>query len=558
MSILPTSSERRDPPVTDSGAPAAVRSPHELTKRERYREIIAVLARHGFGIVDDRMLKHEKAGQARAEHLRLACEELGTLFIKLGQVLSTRSDILAPAYRAELAKMQDDVPPLPTQLIAEVIEEDLGASPDEIFSRFDDTPLGSASIGQVHAARLTDGREVVVKVRKPGVDEVVRVDLEILASLVDEWLPHIPALVEHDAKGLLSEFGDTLRAELDYGREAANEELFRAIFKSERGFNIPDVLARYTRNRVLVEERMQGRRVSEVADLAAPRRGAISQRIVRFVVAPALVHGVFYGDPHPGNLLVEDDDSLSVIDFGKVGRLTPEQRRHVIDMFLAIARSDGRHLTDSLLDVTTQPHPVDRALVQSEVERMLELYANVSLGNLRIGDALGELLELVRRNRLQLPGNLVLLFKALAMCEGLLQAIDPQASFSGYLQPMIQKMILQEGKQELGRVRDSALEAIELGLELPERLGHVLAQIEQGNLQVWTRTQDADALMQRLERLVARLNATILAAACVVGLAIVMLVYRPHGWHTWIGVVFWVAVTAATIGAASALWRLRR
>jgi hypothetical protein len=174
MSILPTSSERRDPPVTDSGAPAAVRSPHELTKRERYREIIAVLARHGFGIVDDRMLKHEKAGQARAEHLRLACEELGTLFIKLGQVLSTRSDILAPAYRAELVKMQDDVPPLPTQLIAEVIEEDLGASPDEIFSRFDDTPLGSASIGQVHAARLTDGREVVVKVRKPGVDEVVR------------------------------------------------------------------------------------------------------------------------------------------------------------------------------------------------------------------------------------------------------------------------------------------------------------------------------------------------------------------------------------------------
>jgi ubiquinone biosynthesis protein len=142
-----------------------------------------------------------------------------------------------------------------------------------------------------------------------------------------------------------SEFSDTLRAELDYGREATSEEFFRAIFKSAHGFNIPDVIEQYTRSRVLTEERVQGRRASEVADLPAPRRAAISRRIVRFVVVPALVHGVFYGDPHPGNLLIKDDGSLSVIDFGKVGRLTPDQRRHVIDIFLAIARSDGRHLT---------------------------------------------------------------------------------------------------------------------------------------------------------------------------------------------------------------------
>jgi ubiquinone biosynthesis protein len=210
-----------------------------------------------------------------------------------------------------------------------------------------------------------------------------------------------------------------------------------------------------------------------VADLPAPRRAAISRRIVRFVVAPALVHGVFYGDPHPGNLLVKDDGSLSVIDFGKVGRLTPDQRRHVIDIFLAIARSDGRHLTDSLLQVTTQAHPVDRAMIQSEVEQMLELYAGLSLGKLQIGDALGELLELVRRNRLRLPSNLVLFFKALAMCEGLLQAIDPQASFSDYLRPMIEKMILQEAKQELSRVRDSTLDAIELGLERADSAGRL-------------------------------------------------------------------------------------
>jgi ubiquinone biosynthesis protein len=532
-------------------------SPQRITKRARYRQIIAVLARHGLGVVDDHMLKHETTEQARAEHLRLACEELGTLVIKLGQVLSTRSDILPSAYRTELAKMQDDVPPSPTALIARVIEEDLRSAPAAIFSRFDDTPLGSASIGQVHAAALTDGREVVVKVRKPGVEEVVRVDLEILTSLVDEWSPLIPALVEHDAKGLLAEFGDTLSAELDYGREARNEELFRAVFKGDHDFNIPDVLEQYTRGRVLTEERVRGRRVTEVADLPAPSRAAICRRIVRFVVAPALVHGVFYGDPHPGNLLVQDDGSLSVIDFGKIGRLTHDQRRHVIAIFLAIARSDGRRLTDALLQVTTQAHPVDRAMIQSEVERLLERYADVSLGSVQIGDALGELLELVRRNRLRLPGNLVLFFKALAMCEGMLQAIDPHASLSDYLRPMVEKMVFQEARQELGRMRDSALDAIELGVELPQRLDRILAQLEQGNLQIWTRTQDADALMHRLERLAARTNAAILTAASVVGLAIVMLVYRPHGWDSWIGAVFWAVGIVATLGAARALWRLR-
>ena len=197
-------------------------------------------------------------------------------------------------------------------------------------------------------------------------------------------------------------------------------------------------------------------------------------------------------------------------------------------------------------------------MIQSEVEQLLELYAGLSLGKLQIGDALGELLELVRRNRRRLPGSLVLFFKALAMCEGLLQAIDPQASFSDYLRPMIEKMILQEAEQELTRVRDSTLGAIELGLELPERLDRILAQLERGNLQVWARTPDAGALMQWLERLAARINATILAAACVVGLAIVMLVYRPHGWQAWIGVVFWIVVVGAIAAVARALWRLRK
>ena len=202
-----------------------------ITRGERYRQIVVVLARHGIGVVDDQVIKHEASDQARSEHLRLACEELGTMFIKLGQMLSTRSDLLPEAYRNELTKLQNEVPPLPEEIIADIIREELEGPPEEIFAFFDPKPLGSASIGQVHAARLFDGREVIVKVRKPGVDELVQIDLEIMGSLIDEWSPHLPILVEYDAHGLHRDFGDTLRAELDYTHEAANVKFFQSLFQ---------------------------------------------------------------------------------------------------------------------------------------------------------------------------------------------------------------------------------------------------------------------------------------------------------------------------------------
>jgi ubiquinone biosynthesis protein len=162
-----------------------------ITKSQRYREILTVLARNGIGIVDDELVKHESGDQARAEHLRRACEELGTVFVKLGQMLSTRGDLLPDANRAELEKLQNEVAPVHASAIAQIIREDLGATPEELFAFFDPKPLGSASIGQVHPARLLDGRDVVLKVRKPGVDELVRVDLDILAGLIDEWSPRV-------------------------------------------------------------------------------------------------------------------------------------------------------------------------------------------------------------------------------------------------------------------------------------------------------------------------------------------------------------------------------
>lgn len=520
------------------------------TKAQRYREIAGVLARHGIGVV----------GEHRAEHLRAACEELGPTFIKLGQALSTRADLLPDEYRSELAKLQDSAAPAPARAIVDAIRDALGAAPGELFAFFDTEPLGSASIGQVHAARLADGTEVVVKVRKPGVDRVVEMDLEILGDLIDAWSGRFPLLEEYDARGLLREFGDTLHDELDYEREAANLRRYRDIFAKQRGIVLPDIADEYSSASVITLTHLDGRKPSDLEGFTKRQRASLSRRISRFVLEPAFEHGLFYADPHGGNFLVRGDGALEVIDFGMIGRLTPDARRRVADIFVAMNRRDAQRLCDRLVELAAPSHPVDRAALTADVNRMMERYIDVAMENVHIGKAIGDLLELVRCHGLRLPGNLAQLFKALAMCEGLLEQIDPDSSLNDYLEPMAGKLVYERfaGDQWAERLRDSAADAGELSIELPRRIDRVLGEVERGNLRVWTRVQDLDSALARFEHVVERANATILAAACIVAIAIVMLYYHPTAWERWIGIIFWIAVFAAIVHVVRTLLALRK
>lgn len=533
--------EARTPPVADS-------------KGARYRQIMATLARHGIGGVfsgDD---------AAKARHVREACEELGATFIKLGQVLATRADLLAQAYRDELRKLQDSVPPVPSHEIIATIREELGAPPDELFEFFDHEATASASIGQVHAARLADGREVFVKVRKPGVQQVVEADLQILGDEAQAWTERLPALAPYDVPAMVREFADTLRNELDYTKEAANVRFFNELFGSKPGFQLPQVVDEYSSAHVITLTRAQGMRAEEATKLSKRRRSSAARRISQFVLEPALGEGVFYADPHGGNILIRDDGVVSVIDFGMVGKLTPEARRRVAEVFIAIDRRDAERLTDRIIDITAPSHPIDRGAMVSDVDRMLERYVGESLDNVHFGDAIGELLELIRRNRMRLPGNYALLFKALIMTEGLLQTLDPNTSFSNLLEPLTDKILYGRlsGDQWANRMRDSAVDAAQLSIELPRRVDRVLGQIERGNVRVWARVDELDSTMTRFERIIERANATMLASACIVALAIIMLFYHPQGWMRWIPVIFWIAVAAAVIHVVRTLLALRK
>ncbi len=529
-------------------------SPAPQTKGARYRHIMATLARHGIGTVfggDD---------ASRARHVREACEELGATFIKLGQLLSARGDLLPDAYRDELRKLQDSVPAIPASEVAQVIREELGAAPEEIFAFFDSEPAGSASIGQVHAARAADGRDVMVKIRKPGVRETVEMDLAILADEAEAWTERFPALAAYDVPGLVREFADTMREELDYTKEAVNVRFFNELFESQRGFSLPETIGEYSTGRVITLTRVDGMRADEAGSVTKRRRASAARRVSQFILEPALSKGLFHADPHGGNVLIREDGVVSVLDFGMVGRLTPEARRRVADVFVAIDRRDAERLADRIVEIAAPQHPIDRAALVTDMDRMLEHHVGEALEHMNVGEAIGELLQLVRRYRMRLPGNYALLFKTLIMTEALVQTLDPNTNLGSLLEPLTDKLMYGQlsGEQFVNRMRESAADAAHLSVELPRRVDRVLGQVERGNVRVWTRVEDLDRTIARFERVVERANATMLAAACIVALAIVMLFYHPQGWERWIGVIFWVLFAAALIHVVRTILALRR
>ncbi len=520
---------------------------HAPTKGERYREIIATLGKHGLSAA---------TGHPAAEQLRLACEELGTTFIKLGQTLSTRADLLPESYRLELRKLTDEVPGVPYEAVAQILRDELGASPGKLFARFDREPLGSASIGQVHGAKLHDGREVVVKIIKPGVEDLVDIDLQIIEDLAKQASDRWPILDDYGAVDLVEEFSDTLRAELDYTREAANIEFFRTFFEDERGIKIPDVMYELSTKRVITLERIDGQKPCDLTDRAKRKRETTAERIARFVLEPAFGEGLFYADPHNGNFIVEPGGAVGVLDFGMTGRLAPQARRRVADIFMAFDRRDPERVTDRLMQIAAPKHPIDRAMLGGEISRTMERHLAPDLKGVHFGEALTDMLDTIRRYKLRLPGPIALLFKALVMCEGLIEQISPELNMSAFISTLSEKILYQRiaGQDLPGNIRNAALDAAELSIDLPRRADRVLSEVERGNLRVWTRVEDMERTMARFERAVETTNATLLASASIVGLAIVMLMYHPSGWGRWIGYAFWSVVAIVFVFSLRTVW----
>ena len=519
---------------SDVGTRPAGRS---LSTVRRLREIADILSRHGLGFLvgaaglerqvpfHHGLLRHKARAEpyTQPEHLRLALEELGPTFVKLGQILSTRSDLLPPAYQSELAKLQDAAPPVAIEAIRAAVVDELAAQPEEIFAAFDPEPLAAASIGQAHAASLHDGTEIVVKVRRPGVVEQVERDLEIFRNLAARAARHWAPARDYDVVGLADEFASTLRAELDYLLEARNAERFAENFALDPDVHIPRVFWDTTTSRVLTLERVRGINVADVAalDAAGVDRRALAERATRITAQMIFEDGFFHADPHPGNLFVERSGRIGVIDFGMVGTVDTELRRQLGELLVALAGDDSDRLTSAVLALAPANGLVDRRGLRGDLRALVARYAGRAIADVPLARLVDDLLGIVRRHRLQLPREIGLLLKMLAMNEGLAARLDPGFRPATVLAPYARQLAAAQLSpaalvQRLGR---SAWDVAQLGAELPEQLRELLDAAAAGRLEIHLREEELERLAARHERSSRRLATAVVAAAAMNALA---------------------------------------
>lgn len=540
---------------------------------QRYRQIVEVLVRHGFGSLvgafgwarfartSPDSPPHPPPSPA-PEHLRQALEELGATFIKLGQILSTRDDLLPSAYQAELARLQDQVVPLPGNTIEEIVQAELGRPLQEVFASFDHHPLAAASIGQVHAATLPGGVEVVVKVRRPGVLECIEKDLEILQTLATTASRHWSFAEQYDLPALVQEFAATIRTELDYIREGHNAERFAANFAHDSSIHIPRVFWETTTERVLTLERMRGMKISNLAalDAAGIDRAALAERAARILLKMIFEDGFYHADPHAGNFFIEADGRIGLIDYGMVGTLGEDTREALTNLLLAITNRQSERLVDTLLRLGISQQRVDRSQLRRDIEYLLGKYYGRPLSEVALGPLLSDFFGIVRRHHLHMPPELALLCKTIVMDEGLGTLLDPSFNLATLLAPYAEQLLMQQYNPAfwLPRIGQLSRDTVQLGRELPLRLRHIMEYLERGDLEIGMHPTAFDPLLNRLERLVNRLVFGIIAAAFIIGLAILTLAYslHPFGGLTWVGALFITGFVIVSILGVFLAWSI--
>ena len=546
----------------------------EQTHAGRYLEIGSALRRHGLGFVVgllglDRMVQGgggaaadavRRANSESPAHLRAALEELGPTFIKLGQLLSTRSDLLPPAFVAELAKLQDAAPPVPVEVIRAVVRSELGAEPEEVFAAFDDRPLASASIGQAHAATLADGTPVVVKVRRPGAVSQVQVDLEILQNMATRATRAWEFARDFDAVGLVDEFAETIRAELDYLEEGRNAERFARDFDDDASVVIPRVYWEHTTSRVLTLERMGGMNVADAAalDEAGVDRDLVARRGADIVLKMIFEDRFFHADLHPGNLFIHGDGTIALIDFGMVGVIDEELRGHLSRLFIAMVRGDAELLTSALVEVSVTSGSVDRLTLRDDLRPFVRRYRLQSVRQTPFARMIAELFAILRSNRVRLPREMILLFKALLLIEALATELDPDFRLGNALEPYAERLAWERLRASViaRRLARSSIDMGELALDLPGIVRRLVDAADTTGIQVHLRAAELEPLVGRAERIGNRLVAGMVGAALISGIG--GLVASERRWRSWEGTM--VGAGLGAIGALGAYltWTARR
>ena len=513
-----------------------------LAQISRARHIAQVLVRNGLGFIAEitgftRFLppwrKRNLQPDARAaersvpQRLRITMEELGPTFVKLGQILSTRPDLLPQEYIVELSKLLDQGPPVPIDQIRATIEAELGRPIDELFSRFDPNPIASASIGQVHRGALPDGTTVVVKVQRPGIRRVVHADLNLLRSQIRFLEARSETLAGYGLNEIAEEFAESLQAELDYTLEGRNADRLREMAaNADVDVIIPVIHWKYTTRAVITMDDLAGITLSDRRELE--QRGHvltdIAEQVIDIYLKQVFVQGVFHADPHPANILVYNG-RIGLVDFGMVGYLARNVREQLGDLLFALARQDADEMLYIVARMGALSHAADLRALRRDLQRLLVRYYDASLQNLPIARFLADVSSVAFRHHVRLPPDLALLARTVVVLEGVVRSLDPTLRLSKYLEPFIIRVIRE--RVSLKRVAsDSAktLRDMEQALHvMPRRVDMLTEQLERGELTLRIDVSHLEQTLSRMEAVGNRISFSVVVAAIVVGSALVLL-----------------------------------
>ena len=497
----------------------------------RLREIGHVLLRHGFGHVAQRLRlpgvrwwrrrqpSPEAISFSLPERLRMIFEELGPTFIKFGQILSIRRDVLPEEYVSEFEKLKDAVPPFSYAEVARLIAEEFGRNVKDVFEEFASEPLASASIAQAHLARTKTGQEVIVKVQRPQIRQMILQDLAIMEHLARLSARRIPESRRYDPVGLVEEFRKTILLELDFRREGRNADRLRQHLRDMPGIVIPQVFWEYSAPRVLTIEYMVGQGLREALGRSAEDRHRIAANLYEAFLKQIFEDGFFHADPHPGNLLFLPDGRVGLLDFGIVGRVSRDRLAGLVTILLAIMEQDVEALLDECIGLGLMPADLDRQTIQYEIDELLAEHLDLPLRDISLGHILETLFEMGRKHRLKVLSNLVLLGKTMMTLEAVIRALDPAFA------------LVEEARWEVERLMRLRLSAeallktgwrttrqvVHLARRLPQRLERILQYVEEGRVRVELMPGTEAHVLRQWERMWHRAIRGAMVCALIIG-----------------------------------------
>jgi ubiquinone biosynthesis protein len=476
-------------------------------------------------------LGSREATREGAQRFRRALEELGTTYIKLGQLLSSRPDLLPDLYVEELTRLVDQVPPVPFAEIEAVIRADLGAG---VFASIDPEPLATASIAQTHRALLETGREVVVKVRRPGVVEQVDLDLALLRSTARLLAGHSQTAQLLQLEALADELEVHLRAELDFEEEAHNTQLIASLVADYELLVVPEVIRAHLSERVLVLEYLAGEKIEAGHGLPRERAHELARQFFNAYVFQVVVEGVYHADPHGGNILLTEDGRLALLDFGLLGRLDDDTRRGLSLLLLAIAQNRADDVADLIIELSLTDVRSDQPGFVHDVRRKLPRFHRRPLQSIRAGEALADLQRIALDHSIALPTSFALVGKTLAQADSIARVLDPQLDPIALIEEETLEVMLVEAERRLepNRLFSYLYTQLDPLTRLPRRVGHVLSELEQGALKIGIVPTGLDELEANLRSIANRVGAAIIVAALLIASAMLVPVHT----FRWLGI----------------------